>query len=125
MSDKTTPTEALVPVTETTSLDEIVKVNDTANRTWRGVQDFGGVAVVVGLVNRVFGFELTIEEGLVIAGMGFVAWTFFRNYCEWKGWLPSMKDPAAEIAPPTNHEGDMLAQPKPIEPEKAPAQPDI
>lgn len=92
---------------------EIVKVNDTVNRAGRTLQNSASVAVLVGMLNKYTGLDLTAEEALVLLPILISLLAWFRNLAEYRGWIPSTKAAKAEIAPPTNDQGQVLGQVKP------------
>lgn len=92
---------------------DIRKVNDTNNRASRTFQNSASIAVLVGMLNKYTGLDLTAEEALVLLPVLISVLTYVRNLGEFRGWIPSTKKAGAEIAAPVNAQGQTLGQVKP------------
>src|SRR4051812_43453631 len=105
------PVKPLSPVNEI-SADRIIKVDDTGNRTARTAANTSFWSAVVYALNRWTDVDFTVEDLMILLPALTIATTYIVNLAEYRNWIPSTKKTSAEIAPPRNAEGEILAQVK-------------
>lgn len=105
------PAERLVPAANVNNND-LVKVNDTNNRTARVAANSGFWSAAVYALNRWTNVDFTAEDLVILLPTLMSVTAYVVNLAEYRGWIPSTKKEGAEIAPPKNDMGQTLAQVK-------------
>ena len=88
----------------------VKKADDAGNRSLRVGGNVGGVGIVIYLLQKYTTVNLDVEDVLLVLPFVTAAVSWIINQLEYRGYIRSMKNKDAEIAPAVTLDGTRLGQ---------------
>lgn len=108
--DETPPLKSPLVAVGDPNAAPVRKADDTLNRTARAGGYGGGVSVALYLLNKYTTVDFDANDVMLVWPFLVAAVAWIVNQAEYRGWIKSMKNKDAEIAPAQTLDGTRLGQ---------------